>query len=241
MSQLELDVRSLLARRPEIEKCYQAGLLNRRALARFLVAEGVARSDQFDALIATLRRQEAVARSEGPAPADLFPSVRLGLKDRILLLDFEKERSLLERLQELIAHINYDRGDTLKIIVGTTSIKLLIDEAKEAEVRHLFDRFRPRHRAAHLSELSLQFPEAAIETPGVLSRIAREFVLNDVTITELLTASPELLIYLRDEHVPRAYEILRALQGGGPRAPGSPRPADRGPTVPGQKTRRSSK
>lgn len=215
MSQMELRVRAFLGRRPEIEKCYRSGLVNRRALARFLVSQGIAGREQFGALVATLRRLDLPEEPERAA-TDLFAKVRFGLKDRILILDFEKEKALLERLEKLIAQISYDRGETFKVVVGTSSVKLLLDEEREAAVRSLFGRFRTRRRTDGISEISMQFPEAAIETPGILAVIARELVLHDITIAELLTASPELLIYLRDEHVPAAYALLRGLQGSAP-------------------------
>jgi hypothetical protein len=59
----------------------------------------------------------------------------------------------------------------------------------------------------------MMFPDAASETRGVLAVLTRELALNDVVLAELLTASPELLIYVRDEQVAKAYEIVRRLQG----------------------------
>ncbi len=210
MSQLEHRIRSVLTRRPEIEKSYRHGLINRRALARYLVRSGVAEPAQMEAVVATLRRYEF-----GPGekePEDLFRDVRVSLKDKILILDFEKEKALLQRLERLIGHIDYDRGDTLKVVVGTSSFKLFIDRRKERALDYLFQQFKVRARLDHITELSLMFPEEAIRTRSIIAVLARELALHDIVITELLTASPELLIYLKDEYVPKAYEVVRELQ-----------------------------
>lgn len=209
---MEQAFRSHLARRPEIEKCYRLGLINRRALARHLIAAGVAERRQMDAVVAMLRRYEFGAEEE--VTRDLFPAMRISVKDRVLVLDFAKDKELLRRLERLIAQIDYDRGDTLKIVVGTSSIKLFVDQAKEAALRPLFERFTVKHRLDHLSELSLLFPEEAVRTRGVLSVIVRELAVRDIVVTELLTASPELLIYLREEYVVAAYGLLRSLGQG---------------------------
>ena len=58
MSQIEQEFRQLLAAKPEIEKCYVEGLVNRRALARYLIGKGIAQKNQMDALVAMLRRYE---------------------------------------------------------------------------------------------------------------------------------------------------------------------------------------
>ncbi|MGD1100301.1 MAG: hypothetical protein ABR888_08190 [Thermoplasmata archaeon] len=221
MSQIELGIRDFLVRHPEIEKCHQEGLVNRRALARYLIANGVGTPAELDAVVASLRRYD-FGDAEGKGP-ELFPAIRVTLKDRIMIVDFEKEKALLQDLQRVIGQFEYDRGDTLKFVVGTTSIKLFVDQAKEPTVRSLLSRYKVRSRLDRLSEISMMFPDAATETRGVLAVLTREFALNDVVLTELLTASPELLIYVRDEHVAKAYEIVRRLQGSSASAKATPR------------------
>lgn len=220
MSQIELRLQQLLNRHPEIERCYRVGLVNRRALARFLVRSGVAAPEELDAVIATVRRHD-FGPPEG-AGRDLFPEVRLSLKDRILVLDFPKDRELLRRLERLVGQIDYDRGDTLKVVVGTSTIKLFVDQAKEKAIERLFAPFHPLARSPPLSEVSLLFPEEARATPNVLSTVTRELAIRGIVVAELLTASPELLIYLDGGEVPRVIEVVRTLQGDGPR---SDRPA----------------
>ena len=56
------------------------------------------------------------------------------------------------------------------------------------------------------------FPEEAIKEKGVLSTITKELTINDIVITELLTTTPELIIYLKEEYVLKAYEIIKRLQ-----------------------------
>ena len=58
MSQIEQNFRELVSKRPEIEKCYQEGLINRRALARYLIKNNIAKNNQMEAVIAMLRRYQ---------------------------------------------------------------------------------------------------------------------------------------------------------------------------------------
>ena len=214
MTQMEQRVIALLNREPEIEKSYRKGLINRRALARYLVARGVADRSQFDAVLATVRRHDFGGALDDPSP--MFRDVRVGLKDRIVILDLAKEKELLRHLERVIAHIDYDRGDTLKIVVGTSSLKLFLDEAREGALAPVLGRFKIRNRFDRVSEISMMFPDAASRTRNILSVITRELALSEVVIAELLTTSPELLLYIEDAHVPRAYETIRRLQEAAP-------------------------
>lgn len=212
MSQIELRVESLFTREPAIERCFRLGLVNRRALARLLVQRGEVTREQFEAVVTALRRHPVVAAE--PTSPDLFREVRVGLKDKIVIWDLDKDPALLRRLERVVAGIDYARGETLKLVVGTTSVKVFLDRAKEREVRPQLDPLRIRRRTEGISEFSLTFPKEATATPGVLSTLTRELSLHRVVVTELLTNSPELLIYLDDDQVTTAYETLRALRGG---------------------------
>src|SRR3989338_4281287 len=107
MSQIEHDFRQFLSKHPEIEKCYASGLINRRSLVRYLIGSGIVKKNEFEAGIAMIRRfpfQEQRQESK-----DIFREIRITLKDNILVLSFEKNKELVRKLQQIIAHTDYDR------------------------------------------------------------------------------------------------------------------------------------
>ncbi len=210
MSQIEQEFRQFLSRKPEIETCYQEHLINRRALARYLIKQGVARSSQSEAVIAMLRR---FSFKELPKDRrDIFRRIKINIKDKIIILDFEKEKELVQKLQKIITNTNYDRGDTLKIVVGSSSVKIFLDEENEKRVKDIVEDFKLKNKFSGISEISIMFPEDAVREKGILSTVTRELTVNNIVISELLTASPELLIYLKEGYVLKAYEILKRLQ-----------------------------
>ena len=209
MSQIEQEFRQFLSKNPEIETCYQSGLINRRALARWLAKQGIANSNQTEATIAMLRRYQFKNKKQ---PKELFSKTKITVKDKITILDFQKQKDLIHKLQKLIESTNYDRGDTLKIVVGSSSVKVFIDEENEKKLKELISNFKLQNKFTNISEISIRFPEDAISERGILSTITKELTVNEIIITELLTASPELLIYLEEEFVIKAYDILKSLQ-----------------------------
>ena len=166
MSQIEHNFRQFLSKNPELETCYQKGLINRRSLARYLVSQGIAKSNQMEAVIAMLRRFEF---NEKKQTKDLFPKVKINLKDKIIILDFQKEKELIKSLQRLIESTNYDRGDTLKIVVGSSSVKVFLDEENGKKVKDIIEKFKLLNRLSNISEISITFPEDAITPAGVFT------------------------------------------------------------------------
>ncbi len=207
MSQMEQQFIEFLCKKPEIEKCYVTGLINRRALARYLIKQGVGNPNQLEAIIAMLRRYDFKKLNEKPLQA--LKQFRLTIKEQISILEFEKDEEIITRIKEILTHINYNRGDTFKMIMGTTSIKIFIDQKNEDKAKEILKKFKSHNHYKNIVEISLIFPDEAVVTKGILSSITKELTINDIIITELLTNSPELLIYLKEEYVIKAYEILK--------------------------------
>ncbi len=210
MSHLEQDIRSFLSMHPEIEKCISHNLVNRRSLARHIIKNKVADKGRLDAVIATLRRIEC--RKFSDEDSSIFTKVRLRVKDNIAILDFEKDKKLMQELKKIIDSANYDKEETLKIVVGSASIKVFIDESNHMEVKRTLQDFELNKEHMNISEISMIFPKQAVSTKGIISFISRELYLNDITINEILTASPELLIYLKEDYAAEAYKIIKRLQ-----------------------------
>ena len=143
----------------------------------------------------------------------LFRQASVRIKDRITLFDFEKNKQLLQELKRVIDAVSYDKGETLKIVVGSSAIKLFMDEGSKDIISDLTKRFTLRNSYTNISEISMLFPEEAIETKGIISFISRELYLNDVLILEMLTATPELLIYVKGNAVLKAYQVIKRLAG----------------------------
>jgi hypothetical protein len=55
------------------------------------------------------------------------------------------------------------------------------------------------------------FSEKAKYERGIISTITRELSVNDIVVSEILTATPELIIYMKEEYVLKSYEIIKGL------------------------------
>jgi len=89
---------------------------------------------------------------------------------------------------------------------------VFLDEENEERVKDIIETFKLKNKVTNISEISIMFPDKAIETGGILSTITKELIVNDIIVSEMLTASPELLIYVKEEYVLKTYEILKRLQ-----------------------------
>ncbi|MBT3465284.1 hypothetical protein HOD20_08450 [archaeon] len=208
MSQIEQNFRNFLSNRPEIEKCYSSGLINRRALARHLIKNKIADKNQMDAIIAMLRRYDF--KKINKINLDCFNDVITSIKDGILIITYEKDQELIKKIDKII--LKTKSNDTLKVVVGSTNITLFIDKKNENIIKENLKNFKIFRKQDKISEISLIFPESPTDTKGILSVVSTELFINDILISEFLTASSELLIYVKEEFVLKSYEILKRLK-----------------------------
>ncbi len=210
MSQIEQNFREFISKKPEIEKCYSEGLINRRALARYIVEKKISSKPQLNAVIAMLRRFDF--KTEKKDEFQAFKNIKTSIKDNLVILNFEKNESLAQKLSVITGETNYVVSETFKVIVGTTSVTLIIDESKEKNFKKIFEKTNLTNRSDNISEISILFPKEVISAKGIIAVITRELFLNDIVVSELLTASQELLIYVKEEFVLKSYEIIKRLK-----------------------------
>jgi mRNA-degrading endonuclease HigB of HigAB toxin-antitoxin module len=209
MSHIEQNFNQFLSKYPELEKCYNKGLINRRSLARYLIKNQIAKPNQLDAVIAMLRRYKFNKTKE---IKNIFPKTKIKIKDNIIILDFKKEKSLIKEIQYIINNTDYDNGDTLKIVIGSSSVKVFLDKENEDKLKNIINKYKLNNRLNNISEISIMFPEDVLKEKGIISTLTKELYINDISISEILTASPELLIYLNEEFVINTYDIIKRLQ-----------------------------
>ncbi|MFH1306834.1 MAG: hypothetical protein ABIH83_04250 [Candidatus Micrarchaeota archaeon] len=212
MSQLEREVHEFMLANPAIRKSYSAKLINRRALARKIIREmPEIKKANFEAIIAVLRRME-FEKEEGGATVSLIRDAAVVVKDNIAIANLQKSNELVKRIERIIPKISYEKNETFKFVVGTSSIKIFLDEKN----LHLVDAFAGKREIIYIhkkiTEISLQFPEKAVSTKGILSFITSSLSINDVIIEEFLSCSPELLIYVRGGQALKAYETIKKMQ-----------------------------
>ena len=202
MSQIEQSIRKFLDKNPAIERCVD--LINRRSLARYLVEKNVVSKSEFEATIGALRRFPFRKFSE--QDRKVFEDLRVSLKDNIVILDFMRDDELLKEVKNL----SLNAGETFKIVVSTEGIKLFLDGDNKI-IDTLISKYNLCRRFDRISEMSIRFPSSAVDAKGVLSYITQLLYTKDITINELLTASPELLLYLEERFVLEAYGIVKGL------------------------------
>jgi hypothetical protein len=211
MSQIERVVYEYMMANPAIKEAYQMDLINRRALARHIIKQDTGlEKNQFEAVIAMLRRMQ-LEKTKEQKPISL-KGVRVQTKDNVVIVNLNKSKELIKSLERMLAKISYEQNETFKMVLGTSSIKVFLDEKNLELLERLITKRDIIYTHDKINEISLQFPAKVSESRGVLSFVTSSLAINDVVVEEFLSCSPELLIYVNDDHALKAIETIKKMQ-----------------------------
>lgn len=211
MSQLEQRFIEFVNRHPEIRALFSSGLVNIRALARMFISEEGLSLKQIEAVVAMIRRSE-IKPIISHTNKKNFSDIKINLRDEIVILDYEKSKVVLEKIEKIIPTIDYDKNETLKIVVGSHTIKIIVDSIKMKEIIEGLGRGKLSKKFSHISEISMIFSPKATDEKGIVAYVSQQLLLNGINIQEIISCTPELIIYVSEEQSLKAFEVMKGIK-----------------------------
>ena len=194
---------------PVIKKGLQRGIINSRALARYLQeSDGVESST--DAILGIIRRYP-LTQQESSSPLNAFRDCELALRSKMGDLTLEVDSNVMKRVLEFADSLKTSRGENLRILVGLKSIRVIAEQRSILQLKEALRDSAIVKFGENLVEISVLLSPEAEETKGVIARITTEVALNDVSIRGTVCVAPEFIIMVDEKDAIRAYEALQRL------------------------------
>jgi len=197
---------------PCIQRNMYRGLINSRALAKYIIKEKKIDAT-IDAVISAIRRYELNQYEELFTTAQnmIIQTVNLSTRSQLAGISLIKDTDTQKILPKLFNIIQYVRGDVLRIIQANESIKILIDEKNMENVLDLFSKDKIVTIDKELAEINMHIHPKMQITLGVLATITNELTINGINIVDAITCSPEMLWFVKEEDLLKAYNVLYQL------------------------------
>ena len=210
MKSINQEISHILSKHLSIQKSLRKGIVNIRALAKYLISEYDLKYT-MDAVISAIRRFDLddisllASRETDHYFSKMIVSTkdnvtRIILKDRAfkdICADFLGKRILKENCRILKSK------ETVTLIISQTDLEAKLSLFKESDIIET---------QIKLSEIRLQFPKDISKTKGVISRIASELAVRDINIEEIFYNIPDLLIYVKEDNLVQAHQALREIK-----------------------------
>jgi hypothetical protein len=202
-------VESILERDPVIRKGLQRGIINSRALARF-IHDTIGVDATPEAILGYIRRYPI----DGDDPTDyriIFKDCEIKMKSKMGDLAIDHGPHTMKQISEFAATIKTTRGENLRVLCGTRYVRVIADQRRLAQFKKTLLDKEIVNYIEDLVEVSLLLPPIAEQADGIYTRITAQLTMNDVSPVAVLCCAPEAILIVKEEDSVKALQALREM------------------------------
>ena len=133
---------------------------------------------------------------------------------RTNIMDFNivKSSNLLNKIKNIYNLVDFNRGDTLNIILGSNEVSVVTNEKYKKKLSNFLKGEKILNKEFDLVALSVIFDSKEfIHTPGVVFAAIRKLAWEQINIFEIISTITELTFILSKKDSIRAYNALQDL------------------------------
>lgn len=204
-------VQTLIEEDPPLQDAIRRGYANYSSVARLLrprVSEAVGRKVKLSGIATSVRRVKLDAPERASDISSVVAGSVLSVRTDVAKLSVEKTEKTLKAVQELI---DKSWSGFLHILVGSSSITIILDQRAVAGAAASFEPEEVLDRKESLAALMIQSPEEIIDTPGCISVFYRALSRIGLNIEETVSCFSETIVLISMESVGKALAALTEL------------------------------
>jgi len=191
------------------------GLISQAGLAQYLlkdIEKELGSKVKESAIIMAIRRyEEELSSFESKLKKFKFHG-ELILKTNMVDVNVVKSQSLLNKIRNLYAMVDFERGDVLNIILGNNEIAIITNERYRDKLLEFLHGEKIVVKKTDLVELTISFSSKDfLVTPGIVFTCVRKLAWEDINILEIVSTCNELSFILERDDSMKAYSVLQEL------------------------------
>ena len=197
-----------------IKRDLSRNLISLRALARHIIKE-YSLNTSIDAVVSAIRRYSPENKFETyySKAENILHHSKISTKSQIVDISVEKDPEMKNLLPKLFSIINFAKGEVLRISQAEELIKIIIDEKNMKKTLEIIPKNKVVHIEKDLAEINIHLDKQATYTPGIVAVMFLELMNNGVNVIETMSCVPEMLLFVKEKDLLKAYETLFGLIG----------------------------
>ncbi|MBS3096810.1 hypothetical protein J4480_05210 [Candidatus Woesearchaeota archaeon] len=210
-------VKKIVSEQPFVEEGLANGIISIASLAEHMlpsIEKELGKKAKQAAVVMALRRySEEIAEHRKKSKAFSLKGEIL-LKTNICDFTILKSPSLLVKLKSIHNLVNFERGDTLNVIMGSNEVSIMINERYIDKLTRFLAGEKTVNKETSLVALAIIFSgEEFFYTPGVIFNAVSRMAWNNINIYEIVSTMTELTFILNKKDSMKAYDILQEMVG----------------------------
>ena len=217
MVTVSLIVKKIVSEQAFVEEGLANGIISIANLAEQLlpkIEKELNKKIKHAAVVMALRRYADEILEHRKKTKTFDYSGEILMKTNICDFSIVKSSSLLVKLKTIYNLVNFERGDTLNVIVGNNEVSIIINEKYEDNLAKFLSGEKILNKEQGLVALKIIFKsEDFTNTPGVIFNIVRKLAWENINIYEIVSTMTELTFILSKKDSMKAYNVLSEMVG----------------------------
>ena len=210
-------VKKIVSEQPFVEEALGSGIISIANLAENMlprVEKELGKKVKQAAVVMAIRRySDEIAEHRKKTKAFNYAG-EIILKSNICDFTVVKSNTFLAKLKTIHNLVNFEKGDTLNVIVGNNQVSIIINEKYMQKLERFLSGEKILNKEKDLVSLTIIFTsDDFLHTPGIVFDIVRRLAWENINIYEIVSTMTELTFILSKNDSMKAYEVLQKLVG----------------------------
>ncbi|HME19486.1 MAG TPA: adenylate/guanylate cyclase domain-containing protein [Nitrososphaerales archaeon] len=140
--------------------------------------------------------------------------LKLTLKDRIAVVALTNDPAIPRLLAKFSAKVDYARGETLHIVSGIETVKVVTDSKNLEYLQKVIPKKRILKITDGVAEIVISLADSVLNTPGVVATISTHLARHGVNLIEYITCSPHAIVVVDEKDALKSYQLLENMATG---------------------------
>ena len=206
-------VKKIVSEQPFVEEALGRGIISIAGLAEELAPEiekEMNKKIKQAAVVMAIRRYSEEISEHRSKLKSFDYTGEILMKTNIADFTFVKSPSLLTKLRTIHNLVNFERGDTLNIILGNNEVSIIINEKHIQKLSQFLAGEKVINKEKDLVSLTIVFTKDDFtHTPGIIFDAVRKLAWNNINIYEIISTMTELTFILHKKDSMKSYEVLQ--------------------------------
>jgi aspartokinase len=138
-------------------------------------------------------------------------SSEVNLKTHIIDINVIKTQELFDKLKRFYDLINFEKGDILHVIYGSTHVAIVTNERYKEKILKLLQNQKIKKIEENLVALSFTVGKERIDKPGVLFKLTRSLAWENINVIEIISVNLDVTFIVDKKDAIKGYNALEKL------------------------------
>jgi len=209
-------VKKIVKEQPFVEEALAKGIISIQNLSEQMqpkIEQELGKKIKLPAVVMALRRfGEEIQRHRKKLKKYEYAGEIL-IKTNLVDFAVVKSPTLLTKLKNIHNLINFERGDTLNVILGNNEVSIIINEKYTEKLIRFLSGEKILNKEFGLVALTVIFTDDFLHTPGIIFNAVRKLAWDNINIFEIVSTMTELTFILSKRDSMKAYDVLQEMVG----------------------------